>query len=69
MAGQERVMLQKAIRVIFGETRREDVVVRSHESGQMALLSTRELELRKMYERMAQRQRLIEVEEDMRRKL
>jgi hypothetical protein len=38
------------------------------DSAQPALLSTREIELRRMYERMAQHQRLIEVEDDLRRR-
>jgi hypothetical protein len=58
-------MFEKLIRAILGETNKPAAGMRIHESGQLALLSTRELDLRRMYERMAQHQRLIEVEEDL----
>jgi hypothetical protein len=60
-------MFQKLQRILFGEARQPDAAIHIHESGQLALLSTQQINRRKLYERMAQHQRLIEVEEDLRR--
>ena len=60
-------MLEKLMRAVFGEPHRPVESISVHESGQMAILSTQELAHRQMYERMARHQRLIEVEDDLRR--
>ena len=61
-------MLQKLMQAVFGAPTQPETQIMAHESGQMAILSTQELERRRFYERMAQHQRLIEVEEDLRRR-
>jgi hypothetical protein len=58
-------MFEKLIRAIFGEPSQAASNVRLHESGQLTIVSIHDLERQRMYERMAQHQRLIEVEEDL----
>ena len=61
-------MLEKLLRAFMGEPRETEAGIHIYESGQLALLSTQELERRRLYERIAQHQQLIEIEEDLRRK-
>lgn len=61
-------MFAKILRTTAGEPRSATSGTSLPDSVQEGLLSTREIDLRRMYERMAQHQRLIEVEDDLRRK-
>jgi hypothetical protein len=58
-------MFRKLIRALLGEPQQPVSSVRIHESGQLSIVSTQEIARRRMYERMAQHQRLIEIEEDL----
>ncbi|MAS37206.1 MAG: hypothetical protein CL610_24610 [Anaerolineaceae bacterium] len=61
-------MLGKLLRSLFGESHSMTSDVTLHQSGQLAMLSTRELDRRRMYERMVAHQRLSEIEEKMSRR-
>ena len=58
-------MFRKLIHAIFGEPSRPAANLRIHESGQLTIVSIHDLERQRMYERIAQHQRLIEIEEDL----
>lgn len=62
-------MLAKVWRAFFSTPQVTITTTRIHESGQIAaVLSTQEMERKRLYERIAQHQRLIEVEEDLRQR-
>lgn len=58
-------MFEKLIRALFGEPKQTTPDPRIHESAQLVIVTLADVERYLMYSRIADHQRLIEIEEDL----